>query len=637
MGDELLSPQMVRARDANEIRSELQQTTPGANRVRSIKDRFQRARKARDKFEKPWKRYYQLWAGDHWSGIPLQDWQSRPSVNFIFSTTETIVATMTDQSPQIVVFPRSDKMDDLVVADILQKLVAYAWERSNGNAALENVVRDMVLYGTGIMKVAWNQELDNVELQPARIDQVYVDPAATDFRDAWYVFHVYTMSMNSVVSFWPDKAEQVRTGAEKNIGQFKRDVWESPSVPGRGGHPFSGTTTITDSGHSTRLIEGSGTSGTEPDDMADQEVQVIEYWEKNPKTGKLSVSFIAGDVLVEEISEPLGARITRFPFVRFANHPVTGEFYCVGETQVLEPLQLSINKRRQQIIDNLKILGNPPILADKEAGLEEDVILNAPGEVISVTGGTRVQWLNPPAMPSGLFELQQFEKQEIEAVSGVFDVVQGKRPTGIEAASAITALQESAQTRIRRKTRRMEGALEEIGALIVLLIQQNYTDERIFNLVMEDGNVETLQINKTIPEEVGIPIAEGAEEPAPGAVDDLMADRTQLLAISKAMDITKGEFYVQVKAGSTLPISKSARLNEAILLFDRQIVDSNEVLTAINHPRKREILDRLGAGPAGAEDVLSQIAGMGAQQAAGGLPTQQAPVPQGEIPPSPQF
>ena len=599
MADEMMSPQFSKVTDINErgIESATPPAMlPGNDVVKKAKSRFSKARKAREKYEKPWPRYYKLWAGDHWSGIPLEEWRSKPVVNFIFSTTETVVSTMTDQSPQIVVFPRSEKIDDLKVAEALQKLVAYSWERANGNYALENTVRDMVLYGLGVLKIAWNKDREQIELVPVRIDQVYVDPTSTDFTNSWYVFHVYTASMNDIIDSYPDKAKYIRPGTMKNIGQFTRDTWESPSVPGGGGFPYSGTSTFSEEGHLTRVKGGSGENVGD----SDEEVTVMEYWERDPRTKEVTVHYICNEVLLETIESPFGKKVARIPFVRFVNHPTTGEFYCVGEVQELEPLQLSINRRRQQIIDNLRILGNPPIIADNNSGLEEDVILNHPGELLLKNPGTQVNWMNPPAMPSGLFEVQQFEKQEIEAVSGIFDVVQGKKPSGIEAASAIAALQEAAQTRIRRKTRRMEDALREVGELMVLLIQGNYTDERIFNLVLEDGSVEALAINQEEPQELDL--------------EELKKTVDEMSVVKRAMDITKGEYFVQVKAGSTLPISKTARLNEAVLLFDRQIVDSEEVLTAINHPRKQEILGRL-QGPVGGEgsqDILAQLtAGQG--------------------------
>lgn len=624
MADELMSPQSP-VYDIN--REGVKDPTPpmmlpGADVVKKAQSRFKKARKNREKFEKPWPRYYKLWAGDHWSNIPLEEWRSRPTVNFIFSTTETVVSTMTDQSPQIVVFPRSEKIDDLLVAETLQKLVAYGWERANGNYALENVVRDMVIYGTGFMKVSWNQELEQIDLVPVRVDQIYVDPSATDFTNAWYVFHVYEASMNDIVQSYPDKVKHVRGGVMKNIGQFDRDVWESPAVPGAGGFPFSGTAVIDDSGHSTRL-KSAGT-GQSLDD-SDELVTVMEYWVRDPKTNRITVHYIANDVLLETIENPLGEKVARFPFVRFVNHPTTGEFYCVGEVQELEPLQLSINRRRQQIIDNLRILGNPPIVADNNSGLDEDIILQHPGEVILKNPGTQVAWMQPPSMPQGLFEVQQFEKQEIEGVSGIFDVVQGKRPTGIEAASAIAALQEAAQTRIRRKTRRMEDALREVGELVVLLIQGNYTEERVFNLVMEDGSFETLKVNELLP---GMPGMEGFD------VDEAKEQIDNMTTVQRAMDITKGEYYVQVKAGSTLPISKTARLNEAVMLYDRQIVDAQEVLTAINHPRKQEIIDRIQGGGAGSAEIMAQLGAIGAAGAPGvENPLTQAPVPQENLAP----
>lgn len=569
---------MAEIQGPNETSQTSLQITEDTPLMKKMAKMFLEAKSEREKVSQHWEHYYRMWATDQWHDIHVDEWRSRPQVNFIFSTVELETATITDQDPQLVVYPRHNEEGAFEVAEVLNKIYEHSWRKTKGKLALKNGVRNSRIYGTGFLKGGWNSDKKNISIHSIPPDQIYPDPSALDVEDAWYLFHVYDVSINDIIHNWPDKAGQVRPGLITDIGQFDRGVWSSDEE----NSPLGGLGRLTHtegaSTHTTivKIREGSSVK------IAEGQVTLIEFWEKDPKSGEITLHYIANDVLLDSIKNPLGDKIKRFPFVKIINTPVDGEFWGMSTVQALEPIQLSINKRRQQIIDNLRILGNPPILADKSAGLEEDLVLGAPGEIVSVNDGARVDWLRPPAMPQGIFQLQQLDKSEFETISGMFDVVQGRTPSGIEAAAAIAELQEAAQTRVRDKVSLMESALEELGDLLLLIIQSNYTEEQALMLLGKEGALEEVVINAPL---TSVGIMDANEEEG-----NRLAD---LDAVQRALDITKGGFDIQIKVGSTLPLQKTARLNEAILLFDRGLIDHEEVLTAISHPRKREILARV--------------------------------------------
>lgn len=580
--------------DGNVQEEDNQEQTEGEfNLVRRALRLFKEAKADREEASKHWERYYRLWAGDQWHGIQVDEWKSQPQVNFLHSTVETITSTVTDQKPQIVVFPRSNKIEQIEVAEVLTKIFTDAWSRMRMGKALKNVVRNAGVYGTGIFKTAFNNEADNIDLHSVLPDQFYPDPSATNVNEMWYCFHVYDVSFNTILENWPEEAPRIKAKM-MDTGQFKRDVWSSEQSDA-----FGPINRLTKDGHTSVLDSSKGT----PVGRAVQEGQttLMEFWEIDVESGDMFLHYISNDVVLETIRNPLGPKVKEFPFKKVSYIDVDGEFWGIGLCQILEPLQLSINKRRQQIIDNLRILGQPPLVADKGAGLEEDIILGAPGEIININDGARVQWLQPPAMPPGLFQLQDMDKRDIETVSGVFDVVQGRTPTGIEAAAAIAELQDAAQTKIRAFVSNMEDALEDIARIMLTLVQSNYTDEKALLLMGEEAKEpELININSPIT-------LDEAEAQIEEQIDILGV----LESVERALDVTKGDFDVQLKAGSTLPISKSARLNEAILLFDRGIIGPDELLTAINHPRRREIIDKLEQQQAAASGQVPGLEGLG--------------------------
>ena len=89
-----------------------------------------------------------------------------------------------------------------------------------------------------------------------------------------------------------------------------------------------------------------------------------------------------------------------------------------------------------------------------------------------------VDRLAPPQMPQYVHETIQVLKNDVEIVSGVHDITQGRKPGSVSAGVAIMALQEAAQARIRLKVWLMEMALNEIGATWYSRLQQYWVTSR---------------------------------------------------------------------------------------------------------------------------------------------------------------
>ena len=59
--------------------------------------------------------------------------------------------------------------------------------------------------------------------------------------------------------------------------------------------------------------------------------------------------------------------------------------------------------------------------------------------------------------------------------------------------------------------------------------------------------------------------------------------------------LLSGELDITVQAGSDLPFETADKERKALALFDRQIIDAEEVLTQLQYPNKEKLLMRLNA------------------------------------------
>lgn len=128
-----------------------------------------------------------------------------------------------------------------------------------------------------------------------------------------------------------------------------------------------------------------------------------------------------------------------------------GRFYCPGELDHAIPLNRAINFRKNALNKSLGYETVPVLVADSDTGIDIDQRSVEPGDVLKKLRGSTIQWLDFRGAASQQFEMLALDKGDLQQVTGVQDVSQGRRPEGIEAAAAIRNLQDAAQTRIRGK------------------------------------------------------------------------------------------------------------------------------------------------------------------------------------------
>ena len=128
-----------------------------------------------------------------------------------------------------------------------------------------------------------------------------------------------------------------------------------------------------------------------------------------------------------------------------------GRFYCPGELDNAIPINRSINRRHNLLNRALEFESVPILVADVDSGIDIDQRSVEPGDVLKKQRGSDIRWLDFRGAQAQQFQMLGIERMDLDAVTGVQDVSQGRRPEGIEAAAAIRNLQDAAQTRIRGK------------------------------------------------------------------------------------------------------------------------------------------------------------------------------------------
>ena len=535
---------------------------------------FKEAQDYKRPFAKDWPRFYLLYASRHWDGSQ-PEWMSTPVINLVFSVIQTIVPILTDSRPQITVAARQPEMEK--TASVLGHLLDWLWEANDLDIKLPKVMTNAMIFGNGFLKVLWDPsarhglgDIKVVEVDPAHI---FVSPYSRTMEEADYVIHAENLPLTAVRRMFPQVGSDPQNGAEEPELTLDRSV---TSQSGGFGNDFIKNT----DGSAVWNVRGPGQSmGSEGN--SEKLVTVLELWERR-EDGSLEQTVVVNDEVVEG-PKPSPFNSDKMPFIHFVDHPHTWSVWAMGEVQQVDKLQIEINRRRGHIQDILSFSANPILGVDPTAVPDFDNLKARPGLVVPVEGGQgSMFWLQPPQVPAAMFEIAEMDKRDFDIILGNVDVLSGRRPAGIEAGVAIEMLHEAANVRMRLKVRHMENSLRKLGEVLIGMIQEFYTTERVFRvagpeaLMMERPILKEqfLSINKPIQArsgEDGNPVVEYDNAIPP------MAD---------------AEFDVRIGPGSTLPISKVHEFQKVLTLYSMQLVDDVEVLKHSGLPRWDEVLQR---------------------------------------------
>jgi hypothetical protein len=530
-----------------------------------VKQKFDVARLAKQPKVDIWNRCIDAYNSDYFKNKNKPDYKSDEISNFIFSTVETIKPIMVDNDPKIIVLPKTP--NGVSICDRIQNAFDAEWQRSRMGKKLVQGITVALQIGTAIYMIPWDKHDENGlgNVNPILINpyNFFPDPMATDMDNAEYAVYATYKHVNILKQRYPRKADSLEAGTINYKELVSQDA-DTSNVKNQ-----------------VLVLECWMRDYTTMDkeiDDPDNDGKKIKVRERKYKNGR--VLTVAPDLhlVLEDKESPY--EDGKFPFHLLKCYDVPFEFWGKGEIEQLLSPQTYINDLMNQIIDNARLTANMPWILDKNSGIGKGQLTNRPGLIIRKNPGTEVKREQPPAMPNYVKDMVETLKQDVEIISGVHDITQGRKPGSVSAASAIVALQEAAQARIRLKVKLMELTLSEIGAMWYNRMRQFWVTNRWIRLY-DQTELQDPQFVEVTPE-------------------DLQVD----------VDIL-------ILGGSTMPSNKNAMLDLMVRLAQTPaedslpMIDRETVLQYTNIPDKKKIVQRFTQ-----RAQANQQAQMQAQQAA---------------------
>ena len=148
---------------------------------------FDMAKKSRQDTENVWRDSEELYMGNHWKGFKMPEYQNQITLELIGSMIDTMIPILSSRPPKIDVMPVEYNEETIQAAQNLQALMDEMWMIRDLQNTVPEWLLDYLVYGTGIMKVRFNEEDDLPDADIVDPFAFYVNPSATKLEDAEWV------------------------------------------------------------------------------------------------------------------------------------------------------------------------------------------------------------------------------------------------------------------------------------------------------------------------------------------------------------------------------------------------------------------------------------------------------------------
>lgn len=566
---------------------------PGAEERQAIKlveGLFHRAKMARSRYDNRWLDYYKFFRGQQWK-------ETRPSyrhsevINFVFQSIQSQVPILTDSRPRIEFLPTEPT--DIEFAALMNDIVESDWMRKNWLNELTEVIYDGHFYGTGLSSCTYDGDEEKgagaICYESADPFWIFPDPEARDVnKQSRYLIEARPRPLDWVKRKYPDHKDHVKADL---IDLTKGSKTDLRKVTYRS--PTDDRIYLEQEGNPSDSLDKEKTLVITcwlADDETIDEKEVVneeggtEYEQtKRYPNGRRIV--VASGVLLEDGPNPYADG--EIPFARWQNYVLPREFWGISEVEQLESPQKIFNKLVSFALDVLTLMGNPIWVVSNDADIDTDNLFNRPGLIVEKSPGSEVR--REEGVQLQPYVLQLIDRMQVwfNDIAGTQDVSRGATPGSVTAASAITTLQEAALTRVRQKSRNLDTYLQSFGQQYCSRVLQFYTAPQVFRLTNKQGASKYF---KAAFREGGADVQEWNGE-GWGEV--------------KSLDL-RGKLDVRVTTGSTLPFARAEKEQKLFNLFDRGIVDSEEVLKGVDYPNYEAVLQRVQERQAAAAAASGQ-------------------------------
>lgn len=399
-------------------------------------------------------------------------------------------ADMMDSYPEPNVRPK--EKGDVQEAEMLSSIVPVILEENGFKQTWSDGCRVKLGSGTAIYAVTWDGKkhggLGDVSITETDVLNLFWEPGISNIQQSKEVFHVCPVDKELLEMQYPELKGRVGSSAltikeyiyDDTVDKEKKALvvdWYYKKI-------VNGKTVL----HYCKFVNEHILYATE--NQTERPTAPV----RDPMTGEQLLDEYTGEPLTQEIGQSMAERgfydHGKFPFVLDTLFKVKGSPCGYGYIDICKGTQQDIDILNHAIVKNAMLAARPRFFRNTSGSVNIEQFADYSNDFVdceSNLGEDSLRQIEVPALPQNCIEILNNKIEELKETSGNRDVNNGQTQSGVTAASAIAALQESAGKTSRDMIAASYEAFKEITYFVIELIRQFYDTKRQFRIVGQDG------------------------------------------------------------------------------------------------------------------------------------------------------
>lgn len=268
-----------------------------------------------------------------------------------------------------------------------------------------------------------------------------------------------------------------------------------------------------------------------------------------------------------------------YPFVCQPLYPIEGSICGYGLTDIGRDIQNQIDVLNKAVTDNAGVNARPRFFAKKNANINKEQFLNLDEPLVDTEGDIEmsIKAIEGNLLSPTYVEVLNQKIDELKYITSNQDVGNGVAPSGVTAASAIAALQETQGKNARNSNKSFYRAYRDVVYQIVELIRQFYDAPRVFRIA---------------------PDVIGAEEQFVVFSNENLQMQEQIVN-GQNFGVRKPEFDIEITAEKASPYKKMEQNELALNFYGQGFFNPQNAdqalgcLQMMDFPHKEDVMNRI--------------------------------------------
>lgn len=389
--------------------------------------------------------------------------------------------------PEPNVLPREEA--DKAEAKALSSIIPCVLEENEFEQTYSDEAWQKMKQGTGIYGVFWDQSklggLGDIAIRNIDALNIFIEPGVKDIQSSRNVFTTQLVDNERLEQAYPQLKGKLKSGV-KTASRYAYDDFVDTSNKSE----------VVDWYYKKRV--GGKTVLHYCKFCADEVLYATEN-ETQPPTMQRTVMDAFGNPAVQEV--PVGQAASErglyddgeYPFVLDVLFPVEGSAFGMGYIDIGQSAQEQIDVMNQGIVKYTRMASNPRFFVRSDGAANEKEFADWTKPFVHVDGNLgedTLRQIQITPLSGNYIGVLQNKIEELKWTTGNTDVSNGQAQSGVTAASAIAALQETAGRSSRDSTKAAYRAYAKLIRMVIERIRQFYDMPRKFRILGNSGAEE---------------------------------------------------------------------------------------------------------------------------------------------------